>query len=165
MSCGVGHSCGSDLVFLWLWHRLAAVSSIHPLAWELPYATGVALKKKKKRVLPASREGAGAGLSGPLPAGKLGMGGDSSAILTCLALFSSHSRSCFVSSLEKLGTALLEKACLGPLSLCPLFWGRSTDQPTPSTSLGPGPHPVPSQLSPQGHSPSRTQHPSVPGPV
>ena len=37
---------------LWLWHRLAAVAPIQPLAWEVPYATGVALKseKKKKRI-------------------------------------------------------------------------------------------------------------------
>ena len=30
---------------LWLWCRLAAAAVIRPLAWELPYATGVALKK------------------------------------------------------------------------------------------------------------------------
>ena len=33
---------------LWLWHRLAAAAPIRPLAWELPYAVGAALKKKKK---------------------------------------------------------------------------------------------------------------------
>ena len=53
MSCGVGHRCGSDLVLLWLWHRLAATALTGPLAWEPPYAAGVALKrqktKKKKR--------------------------------------------------------------------------------------------------------------------
>ena len=32
---------------LWLWCRLAAAAPILPLAWEPPYATGVALKKKK----------------------------------------------------------------------------------------------------------------------
>ena len=33
---------------LWLWHRLAAVASIRPLAWEPPpYAVGAALKSKK----------------------------------------------------------------------------------------------------------------------
>jgi len=47
VSCGVGCRCGSDL--LWLWHRLAAVALIRPLAWELPYAAGAALKKKKKK--------------------------------------------------------------------------------------------------------------------
>ena len=31
----------------WLWHRSAAAAPIQPLAWELPYATAVALKSKK----------------------------------------------------------------------------------------------------------------------
>ena len=35
-----------DPTFLWLWHRPAAEAPIHPLAWELPYATGVALKRQ-----------------------------------------------------------------------------------------------------------------------
>ena len=35
-----------DLVLLWLWHRLAAVALIQPLARELPYASSVALKSK-----------------------------------------------------------------------------------------------------------------------
>ena len=30
--------------------RLAAVAPIRPLAWELPYAAGVALKSKKKKI-------------------------------------------------------------------------------------------------------------------
>ena len=48
MSGGVGHRHGLDLVLLWLWHCLAAAATlIRPLTWELPYATGVALKKKK----------------------------------------------------------------------------------------------------------------------
>ena len=47
VSCGVGCRCGSDLVLLWLWYRLAAAALIQPLAWELPYAMGMALKKKK----------------------------------------------------------------------------------------------------------------------
>ena len=33
------------LVLLWLWHRPPAVALIQPLALELPYAMGVALKK------------------------------------------------------------------------------------------------------------------------
>ena len=33
---------------LWQWHRPAAVALIPPLAQELPYATGVAIKRKKK---------------------------------------------------------------------------------------------------------------------
>ena len=47
MSCGVGRSCGSDPVLLRLWHRPAATGPIEPLAWEPPYAVGVALKKAK----------------------------------------------------------------------------------------------------------------------
>ena len=48
MSCGVGHSRGLDPVLLWLWHRPAAVALIQPLPWEISYAAGAALKKKKK---------------------------------------------------------------------------------------------------------------------
>ena len=51
MSCGVGHRCGSDLVLLWLWHRLAALALIRPLAWELTSTTGVSLKKHAKKVI------------------------------------------------------------------------------------------------------------------
>ena len=46
MSCDVGHRRGSDLALLWLWCKPAAVALIGTLAWELPYAAGVALKKK-----------------------------------------------------------------------------------------------------------------------
>ena len=49
MNCGVGHRHSSDLVLLWLWHRPAAVAPIRPLAWEPPYAAGVALKRQKKK--------------------------------------------------------------------------------------------------------------------
>ena len=49
MSCGAGHRCGLDLALLWLWCGLAAVALIQPLAWELSYAIGAALKKKKER--------------------------------------------------------------------------------------------------------------------
>ena len=49
MSCGVGRRCGSDPALLWLWHRQAAVAPIGPLAWEPPYAAGVALKEQKKK--------------------------------------------------------------------------------------------------------------------
>ena len=48
MSCVVGHRRGSDPMLLWLWHRLAAVVPIGPLAWETPYAVGAALEKGKK---------------------------------------------------------------------------------------------------------------------
>ena len=47
-SCGVGRRCSSGLAWLWLWRGLAAVAPIHSLAWELLYATPMALKKKKK---------------------------------------------------------------------------------------------------------------------
>ena len=47
MSCSVGRRCGSDLALLWLW--LVSVALIRPLAWECPYAVGVALKSKKKK--------------------------------------------------------------------------------------------------------------------
>ena len=48
MSHGVGHRCGSDPMLLWLWCRWAATAPIQPLAWELPYAASVALKRQKK---------------------------------------------------------------------------------------------------------------------
>jgi len=49
MSCGpAGGRHGSDLVLLWLWRRLAAAALIR--AWELPYATGTALKSRKKEL-------------------------------------------------------------------------------------------------------------------
>ena len=44
-----GSKTGSDGELLWLWGRLAAVALIGPLAWELPYATGAALKSIKKK--------------------------------------------------------------------------------------------------------------------
>ena len=47
MCCGVGHRCSSDPALLWLWCRPA--DPIRPLAWELPYAMGVALKCKRKK--------------------------------------------------------------------------------------------------------------------
>ena len=48
VSCGVGlrHSWAPAL--LWLWCTLTAVAPIPPLAWELPYAVGVALKIQNK---------------------------------------------------------------------------------------------------------------------
>ena len=53
MSCGAGRRRGLDLALLWLWYRAAATAQIRPLAWEPPYATGLALKgqkdKKKKK--------------------------------------------------------------------------------------------------------------------
>ena len=49
MSCGVGRRHGSDVALLWLWCGAVATAPIGPLAWEPPYATGVALEKTKKK--------------------------------------------------------------------------------------------------------------------
>ena len=49
MSCGVGHRRGSDPMLQWLWCRPAATAPIQPLAWETPYAMGVALKRQKTK--------------------------------------------------------------------------------------------------------------------
>ena len=49
VSRGVGRRCGSDPVLLWLWCRPAATAPIGPLAWEPPYAMGVALEKAKRQ--------------------------------------------------------------------------------------------------------------------
>ena len=46
-SRGVGWRRGLDLAWLWLWCRLVTTAPIPPLAWEHPYATGVAVKRKK----------------------------------------------------------------------------------------------------------------------
>ena len=43
VSCGVGRRRGSDPALLWLWCRLAAAAPIQPVAWEFPYASGMAL--------------------------------------------------------------------------------------------------------------------------
>ena len=49
MSCGVGRRGSSDPTLLGLWCRLAAVAPIQLLSWELPYAVGATLFKKKKK--------------------------------------------------------------------------------------------------------------------
>ena len=41
-----------DLALIWLWCRPAATALIQPLTWELPYAMGVALKKKGGKGVP-----------------------------------------------------------------------------------------------------------------
>ena len=46
MNYGVGHRCGLDLAWLGPWCRMAAVALTRLLAWETPYATPAALKKK-----------------------------------------------------------------------------------------------------------------------
>ena len=43
VSCGVSHRHGSDLVLLWLCHRLAAAALTRHLAREPPYAAGAAI--------------------------------------------------------------------------------------------------------------------------
>ena len=45
MSCCVGHRRGSDPVFWWLWHRLAAAAPIQPLGTSICHGCG---PKKKK---------------------------------------------------------------------------------------------------------------------
>ena len=37
-----------DPALLWLWCRPTAGAPIRPIAWELPYAAGAALKKNKQ---------------------------------------------------------------------------------------------------------------------
>ena len=49
MNCGVICRCGLDLALLWLWCRPVATDPIWPLAWELPYASAVLLKRPKKK--------------------------------------------------------------------------------------------------------------------
>ena len=49
MSCGVGYRRGLNLVLLRLWHMSADTALIRPLAWERPYAAGVALKRQKRQ--------------------------------------------------------------------------------------------------------------------
>ena len=46
VSWGVGCRCGLDPTLLWLWSWPAGTAPIRPLAWEFPYATGAAFKKK-----------------------------------------------------------------------------------------------------------------------
>ena len=69
MSCGVHHRCGSDLALLWLWYRLAAIAPILPLAWELLYTAGVALRRKKKdktKAIKRDKEGYYLMIKGPI---------------------------------------------------------------------------------------------------
>ena len=48
MSCDVGCRRGLDPALLWLWYRLVAMAPTGPLAWESPYAVGVAQEMAKK---------------------------------------------------------------------------------------------------------------------
>ena len=58
-SCGVGHRCSSDLLWLWLWCRPTAAALIWPLAWEPPLCPMCSPKKnqKKKKNPPKKWEG------------------------------------------------------------------------------------------------------------
>ena len=63
MSGGVGCTLCSDPALLWLWRRPVATAPVRSLAWEPPYAAGVALekvqrqkKKKKKKKKEGCRE-------------------------------------------------------------------------------------------------------------
>ena len=47
--CHLGCRCGWNLVLLWLWGKPTAEALSQPLTWELSYAKGVAVKKKKLR--------------------------------------------------------------------------------------------------------------------
>ena len=49
VNCGVGRRCGSDPELLWLLCRPVATAPIGPLAWEPPYAAGMALKRQKDK--------------------------------------------------------------------------------------------------------------------
>ena len=60
MSCGVDCRRGLDPALLWLWCRPVATALIGPLAWEPPYAMGVALEKAKR---PKEKEKAFQGVS------------------------------------------------------------------------------------------------------
>ena len=55
---GIGRRRTFNPTLLWLWCRPAAAALTRPLAWEAPYAAGVALKKS------GSQEGKKAGREG-----------------------------------------------------------------------------------------------------
>ena len=62
MSCGVGLRRSLDLALLWLWCRPSAVALIRPLAWEPPYAVGMALKRTKRQKKKNEKTGVGLGV-------------------------------------------------------------------------------------------------------
>ena len=49
MSCSMHCRHGLDPLLLWLRHRPTAAALIQPRGWQLPNATGAALKEKKKK--------------------------------------------------------------------------------------------------------------------
>lgn len=90
---------------------------------------------------------------------------DGSAIFMCLALFSSHSKSCFVSSLENLCAVTDGEPCPGPLSLGPLFRAGAQTCPLPAQAWELAPTLAPPSWAIDAHSLSRIQRPSGPGPA
>ena len=52
-------------VWLWLWCRPTAAAPLRSLAWELPHAAGVAIKRKKKETSASSLLDAGPALMPP----------------------------------------------------------------------------------------------------
>ena len=54
-SRSVGRRCGSDPGMLWLWCRPAAAAPLPPIAWELLFAAGRAVKTKKKQQPPPEK--------------------------------------------------------------------------------------------------------------
>ena len=48
-SAVLGCTCGLNPVLVWQQHRPAAAAPICPLAWELSYVTGAALKRRGKK--------------------------------------------------------------------------------------------------------------------
>ena len=54
VGCCVGCRCSLDPELLWLWFRAAAAALILLLDWELPYAVGAPLKRKKNCLLVCS---------------------------------------------------------------------------------------------------------------
>ena len=57
VSCGVGRRRDTDPELLWLWGRPVATAPIRPLAWEPPYAEGIALEKAKRQKKPQTNKG------------------------------------------------------------------------------------------------------------
>ena len=51
---GISRRPDLDPALLWLWCRPAAAAPVGPLAWEPPYAMGMALKKKKRQHMDGS---------------------------------------------------------------------------------------------------------------
>ena len=50
MRWSVDHRPVLDPTLLWLCRRLSAVAPVQPLTWERSYATGVALKREKRKI-------------------------------------------------------------------------------------------------------------------